>query len=167
LIFKIKDLKPMEEQTKWEHYEEVATYLLNQFRLKFGFERVEKKQSIHGKYSSTKYEIDAKGVCEGNEGFIIIECRRYTNSRQSQEKIASLAYTILDTGARGGILVSPLGIQEGANRIANAENIKSVILDKNSTTVSYFLQFLNNVMIGLDQPLSIIEELKVKTRWVK
>ena len=56
-----------------------------------------------------------------NEGFVIIECRRYTKSRQSQEKIGGLAYRILDTGARGGILISPLGMQEGASKIADVE----------------------------------------------
>ena len=157
----------IQKRKKWESYEEVATYLLNHFRDKFGLERVEQKQSVKGIRSGTKYEIDAKGVCKGNEGFIIIECRRYTKSRQSQEKIDALAFKILRTGASGGILVSPLGMQEGASKIASAENIKNVILDENSTTVSYLLQFLNNVMIGLDQALSIKEELKVKTRWVK
>lgn len=151
----------MEEQKKWESYEEVAAYLLNQFRDKFGFEKVEQKQSIQGKRSGTEYEIDAKGVRKGNEGFVIIECRRYTKSRQSQEKIGGLAYRILDTGASGGILVSPLGMQEGASKIANAENITNVILNEESTCDSYFLQFLNNVMIGLPDSIKTIENIEI------
>jgi len=139
----------MEEPTKWASYEEVAAYLLNRFRDKFGLESVEQKQSVQGNKSGTTYEIDAKGISKGNEGFVIIECRRYTKSRQNQEKIGSLAYRILDTGASGGILVSPLGMQEGASKIAATENIVSVILDEQSTKHSYVLKFLNEVMIGL------------------
>jgi hypothetical protein len=41
-----------------------------------------------------------------------------------------LAYRIIDTGADGGILVSPLGLQEGAERVAAAENIISVRLNE-------------------------------------
>jgi hypothetical protein len=154
----------MEEPTKWASYEEVATYLLNQFRDKFGFDRVEQKQIIQGKRSGTEYEIDAKGVYKENEGFVIIECRRYTKSRQSQEKIGGLAYRILDTGARGGILISPLGMQEGASKIADVENIVSVILDEKSTTHSYVMKFLNEVMIGLRDQARFGDKVQVTKR---
>lgn len=137
-------------QKKWESYEEVATYLLNQCANKFGLDRVEGKRSIKGQRSNTEYEIDAKGVRENNEGFIIIECRRYTTSRQNQEKIASLAYRIIDTGADGGIIVSPLGIQQGAAKIASAENIINVQLAENSTPREFSLSFLNKIMVGIE-----------------
>jgi len=60
-----------------------------------------------------------------------------------------LAYTIKDTRATGGIIVSPLGLQEGAAKIAQAENIINVIMNENSTRESYMLSFLNKVFIGL------------------
>ena len=66
--------------TKWQSYEEVATYLLNQFASEFGLSKVEGKQSVLGLRSQTNWEIDAKGIREGNEGFVIIECRRYETS---------------------------------------------------------------------------------------
>jgi hypothetical protein len=134
----------------WQNYEEVATYLLDQFAHEFGLGRVEGKQTIAGARSGTQWEIDAKGLKQDGEGFVIIECRRYTKSKQSQEKIGALAYRILDTGASGGIIVSPLGVQEGAAMIATAENIQVVHLDENSTTTEYVLQFLNKVMIGVE-----------------
>lgn len=86
----------------WKSYEEVAAYSLNHFAKEFELTRVEGKQTVHGFKSGTDWEIDAKGVREGpNQGFVIIECRRYTSSRQNQEKLGSLAYRILDTGASG------------------------------------------------------------------
>jgi hypothetical protein len=133
----------------WRTYEEVATYLLSQFAKEFGLARVEGKQKIAGLHSGTQWEIDAKGVREGNEGFVIIECRRYATSKQNQEKVGGLAYRIIDTGAAGGILFNPLGMQEGASKIAAAENIVDVRLDGNSTPYEFIMQFLNKIMVGL------------------
>jgi hypothetical protein len=137
-----------DESTAWESYEEVATFLLNQFAHEFGLQKFEGKQTIFGKRSGTKWEIDAKGVSENNEIFFIVECRRYTKSRQNQEKLGGLAYRITDTGAKGGILVSPLGLQEGAAKVAQAENIHTVILDENSTRLDFMIKFLDKVRYG-------------------
>ena len=103
---------------------------------------------VPGKRSGIAWEIDAKGIGENDEIFFIVECRRYTTSRQSQEKVGSLAYRILDTGAKGGIVVSPLGMQEGASKIAQAETIYNVILDADSTTTEYILRFLEKTRYG-------------------
>ena len=132
---------------KWGTYEEVATYLLNEFSDKFGLSRVEGKQQLKG--IETNWEIDAKGVKLDGKGFLIIECRRFTTSKQNQGNIAKLAYSIIDAGAKGGILVSPLGIQSGGQKIAKARNIISVELDENSNNYEYTMRFLNKLMIGV------------------
>ena len=132
----------------WKAYEKVATFLLNQFSSEFDLEKVEKKQKIVGLRSKTPYEIDAKGIIKNGDGIILIECRKYKTQKQKQKDMAALAYTIIDTGAKGGIIVSPLNLQKGAQKIANAENITQVILNSDSTTVDYIIQFLNKVMIG-------------------
>jgi hypothetical protein len=142
-------------ETTWRTYEEVAAYLLEQNAREFGLDRIEGKQIIRGRKSGTSWEIDAKGVREGNEGFIIIECRRYTTSKQNQEKLSSLAYRIIDTGAAGGIIISPLGIQEGAAKIAASDNIIDVQLDANSTATDFVMKFLNKVMVGLSGRLGL------------
>jgi Zn finger protein HypA/HybF involved in hydrogenase expression len=131
----------------WKSYEEVATFLLNQFAREFGLKRVEGKQTIPG--CLTDWAIDAKGILEGDEGFVVIECRRYTTSRPSQEQLGALAYRIKDMGASAGIIVTPLGIQEGAQKIAAKENIVDVRLNADSTTEEYVLSFLKRVMVGL------------------
>jgi hypothetical protein len=59
------------------------------------------------------------------------------------------AYRVLDTGADGMILVSPMGFQEGAAKIAAAENILSVELDENSTPTDFALKFLNKLYLGI------------------
>jgi hypothetical protein len=138
-----------EDETAWESYEQVAVFLLNQIAIELGLERVEGKQNVYGSRSLTTWEIDGKGVEIGGEGFVIVECRRYTTSRQSQEKVAALAYRIIDTGASRGIVVSPLGFQEGARKVAAAENIHEVLMDPDSTTTDYVLRFLHKIFVGL------------------
>lgn len=89
----------MNPDKRWESYEEVAVYLLDRIAEKLGLERVEDKQKVIGERSGTEWEIDGKGVKVGDEGFVIIECRRYTTRKQTQGQMAHLAYSIIDTGA--------------------------------------------------------------------
>lgn len=149
---------------KWMTYEEVTAYLLDQFAVEFGLERVEGKQLLVGHRSGTMWEIDAKGFRQGGSGFVIVECRRYIKSRQRQGKIGSLAYQIIDTGAEGGIIVSPLGLQEGAGRVAAAESIVEVRLNEECTQREYLLQFLNKVMVGLQDTFSLRDSVKIEVR---
>ncbi len=134
--------------TAWKSYEEVATHLLDQFAAELGLQRVEKGQQLRGGRSGTTWRIDAKGICEDGVGFVLVECRRYTTQKQKQEHIAALAYRITDTGGEGGIIVSPLGLQEGAAKVASAENVVDVRIDPDSTTLDYVLKFLERTMVG-------------------
>lgn len=144
---------------KWKTYEEIAAYLLNEFAAEFKLSRVEGAQVINGQRSRTKWKIDAKGIREGNEGFIIVECRRYMTSKQNQEKTGGLAYRIIDTGAAGGILVSPFGLQEGARKVAAAENIVEVCLDPDSTPQDFAMRFLNKLMVGVSQTIGLLASI--------
>ena len=136
----------------FEMYEQVATFLLAEFAARFGLAEVQGKQTLAGK--TTTWEIDAKGIKPGSEAFVVIECRRYTSSRLDQESVAGLAYRIHDLGAEGGIVVTPIGLQEGARRIAEAERIITVRLDPTSTRTDYVIDFLNQVMIGMSLSLA-------------
>jgi len=145
----------------WRTYEEVAQYLLNEFATEFGLGSVQGKQIVKG-LSGAKWEIDAKGMLEDGVGFVIIECRRYTGSRQSQEKMAALAYRIKDTGAVGGIMVSPLGSQKGAKKIAASESIIDVKLDQTCTTTDYVMSFLKNIMVGISEQVALSDHFSVQ-----
>jgi len=149
-------------KTHWKSYEEVAAYLLEQNAHDFGLNRVEGEQKIPGRRSGTIYNIEAKGIREGNEGFVIIECRRYTTSKQNQEKLGSLAYRIIDTGAVGGIIVSPLGIQEGAAKVAANEKILNVQLNANCTPTEFTMKFLNKLMIGIRERLVLRDSCSIE-----
>jgi hypothetical protein len=152
----------MPEAVNWRTYEEVAADLLNRFAKEFGLDRVEGKQHVGGGRSGTEWEIDAKGIRHSDGGFMIVECRRNTTAKQSQEKLGGLAYRIIDTGAVGGIYVSPLGFQEGAERVAAAEGIFEVTLNQDSTPTDFVMGFLNKFMVGVSTTFFIKSEVQVE-----
>lgn len=132
----------------WRTYEEVAEFLLNRFAEDFGLGHVEGQQIVPGA-SGTEWNIEAKGVLENNEGFIIVECKRYPKKKLNQEQVGGLAFRIIDTGAQGGIVVSPLDLQKGAALVARHSNIQHVKLTLKSSKLEYVLAFLNKIFIGL------------------
>ena len=79
--------------TAWKSYEEVARYLLNQFAKHFNIGRVEGEQKIQGK-SGVCWRIDAKGILDNGESFVVIECRRHTTRRIPQGYVGQVAYSI-------------------------------------------------------------------------
>jgi hypothetical protein len=133
----------------WQTYEEVAAYLLNLFAQDFGVDVVREKQTALGKETGVTWRIDAKGIGKDQNIFLIVECRQHTTSKPNQESLAALAYRIRDTGAVGGIIVSPFGIQKGAKKVAKANNIVSVELSAESTTSEYIFRFLDQIRAGV------------------
>ena len=133
----------------WQQYQELARHLLDKFAADFGLDRVEGPQVLPGQRSETDWALDAKGVLQNGEGILIVECRQYRGKKQVQEQIAALAYRILDTGASGAIVVSPLGLQSGAQKVASAENVVSVHLTADSTPEEFSMQFLNKMYVGI------------------
>lgn len=76
----------------WRTYEEVAQYLLNQFAVHLGLERVEGKQKILGQLSGRRIEIDVRGVKDGNSGFVMLECKRYKGRVEAKNWKRSLPH---------------------------------------------------------------------------
>lgn len=152
-------------EKQWKTYEEVAAYLLNQFAEHFELGRFEGKQLVAGE-SGTEWEIDAKGCAADGSHFIVVECKRHTKTGISQAITAALAWSIQDAGASGGILVSPIGLQEGAKKVAAKSGIVEVVLDQNSTTSDYVLKFLNHVCLGFSENvnLNITESLTITVK---
>ena len=155
------ETKVMESGMKdWQRYERAAQHLLNEFATHFDLGRVECKQKVLGR-SGTEWEIDAKGVKTDGEGFLVVECKRWT-SRLSQEDVGALVYKITDTGASGGILVTPIELQRGARQVANHENIHHVVLDKESTTEAFVIKFLGRVMMGVQERIGVSDWVEIE-----
>ncbi len=150
----------MNDTKKWRTYEEVARYLLEQFASRFGLGRVEGKQLVPSA-SGTNWEIDAKGVKVDGGGIVLIECRRHTKSKLSQGQVGELAFRIIDTGAEGGIVVSPLELQKGAKLVAEHENITHVTLNAEASTTEYIMKFLNNIFVGVHDELKLKSSVRI------
>jgi len=146
----------MSSEKSWETYEEVARQVLSDIGSHFGLKQVVGKQSIKGK-SGTGWEIEIPAYLVNDEGFIIVECRRRSKSRLKQEEAGGLAYRIKDTGASGGIIVTTIGLQEGARKVAGHERINVVILDPDSTKENYIAE-----ITGLIKQIFIKRSLEVK-----
>ena len=124
----------------WKRYEQAAEIILNDLARHLGLDRVEGNQAIPGLRSTTGWKIESKGCMDGDKGFVIIECRRKARKLE-QEALGGLAYRIIDAGAAGGIVVTPVGLQEGAEKIAKAEKITFVKLSADSTPAQYAVEF--------------------------
>ena len=144
-------------------YEEVATELLNRLAEELGLDRVEGKQTIIGKLlQDTSCTIDAKAVVDGGERFLIVECRRHTTKAIDQEQMHGLAFRVINYGADGGIIVSPLGLQEGAKKVANGMNILEVRLTAESTVSDFALQVLDKLFLGFTATATLSAKVCVR-----
>jgi hypothetical protein len=135
-------------------YEELATIFLNLLRQEFGLDRVEPKQSLPGKSGAT-WRIDAKGVKEKGGGIVVVECRRKSRDGITQEEAAALAWRLTDLSGVAGIFVSPIGLQEGAEKVAAAADIIHVTLDPKSTPHSFAFEFLGKFRTVATVPMFI------------
>jgi hypothetical protein len=132
----------------WASYEEVAVFLLDKFAAEFGLGLFEGKQVLLGA-TGTSWEIDAKGVKTEDGSFVVVECKRYSRARVHQEVLAGLSYRIQDVGGKGGIIVTPIGMQYGASKVAAHEGIIFVQLGPESTRTDYVMHFLKQVCVGI------------------
>jgi hypothetical protein len=125
----------------WQSYEDAASAVISDLRRELGLDSVEGRQRLQGA-SGTEWEIDGKAVLERQGGFLVVEARRHTSSGIKQEALAAVAYRIHDLGAQGGLIVSPLPLQQGAQLIASRENIDHIKLASWSTADNYLAQFM-------------------------
>lgn len=155
--------RPGKRGKAWETYENVARYVLLQIGKRFGLAHVEGKQKLAGRKSGTYWEIDAKGICEGNGAILLVECRRYERPL-NQEAVAAVAYRIEDTGADAGIIVSPFPLQKGAAKVAAASRIEHVQLRPESTREQWIAQIGKVVHIGYTMTMRSTVSVEVEVR---
>lgn len=139
---------------KWENYEQVAKQLIDEFSEELGLQAVGGKQKIQGHLSRTTWEVDALAWKDQNN-YLIVECKCYENKSVNQATVASLAWQIQDTGAVGGIIVTPKDLQSGAQLIAKAANIIDMKLPPDANQYEYMCEFLNKIHMGILDTVNI------------
>jgi hypothetical protein len=131
----------------WECYEKVTRQILDNLRLELGFASVEGKGDKPAT-SETDWEADATCYRLDDGEMVLIECKHWS-SRVDQATMGSFAFSIIDTGAAGGLMVTPVGYQEGAVKVANARKIGMATLNANATDRAYVLRIANQLFAGV------------------
>ena len=137
----------LEKQTDWRKYENYTTRILNDERVQKYLEnyfhlsnpKIKPKKKLLGKKTGTKWEVDGYGYDTDNN-LVLIECKHYSSDKVEQNIIAAFAYIIQDIEAKHGIVVTTLGLQSGAIKVAKAENISLIKLDYNSTNENFVVR---------------------------
>ena len=132
----------------WRGYEELARHVLLHFAGMLGISEVEAKQRLMGA-AGTEWEIDAKGILTGGRGFLVVECKERSTERLNQASIGALAFTVEAVGAQGAIIVTSIGLQEGAEKIAKRHDFKMVFLPKDGTFEDFFASCGNCLLRGV------------------
>ena len=146
----------------WERYEEASREILKKLCEHFDLGDVQGKQIVKG-LSGAEWEIDGVGISYSTEKLVVIECR-LTKGRQSQSKIAALAFTMKDISAERGIIVTPNPLQKGAEVVARSSGITHFKLDSKSTSSDFLAQLIGKIFLGIP---SIEETSKVGMPGIK
>jgi predicted helicase len=147
---------------EWVKYEEVVRLLLNQYRDAFGLDRVEPKQKVPGD-SGTEWEIDVVAYAKEDDKLILFECRQYKN-KIKQEAVGGFAFRIDDTQAAKGYIVTPLGLQKGAEIVAQYKQIGCIRIPRDATAENHIVQFLDMVFIGVTDRAGFKERVMIEKR---
>lgn len=126
-------------EVHWQSYEEVARAIILRIAGELGISHVEPDQSLLGEESGTTWNVEGKLIAQDG-GFMILECKCYRGAAIKQEMMGGLAYRIRDTGAAGGIFVTPVPYQAGAKKVAAANSILLFDLPADSNALAYSLR---------------------------
>ncbi len=135
----------MQNDKSWKKYEQVTSFILNKLndvKNELQLSRIEQKQRLKGK-SGNLWEVDAVGYDAVNGKPVPIECKLRSKDKIPQNALADFAYRIHDVGCERGIMVTTIGLQEGAKKIAITENIEIIKLNKNATADRFDLVLPN------------------------
>ena len=151
----------MSSEKRWETYEEVTKQLLNDVRDYFGLSRAEEKQKVKG-LSEAEWEVDVVAYNVDGGKLVLVECKHRSKAALSQDSLAGFAYKIKDAKADHGIIVTTIGLQEGAYKIAKSEGITVIKLDYNSTSDNYIAQITNQIFVKRTDNVRLVESFKAE-----
>jgi len=118
-----------------DEFERVTRVILHNLRQHLGYEKIEGSKRYKGKSSGRKRQIDAT-VYRTDGKMIIVECKRHKR-KVGIKSIGEFYYVInREVGAGGGLIVSSVGFDAGAQAVANAAN--KILCDSQSRIPTRF-----------------------------
>lgn len=101
----------------------------------------EVKEDVPVKGARIKHKIDVLAFFEfaGQKFRIAIECK-YWNTKVKKIQVSSLIGVLADIGAEKGIIVSKMGFQSGAHRLAAYTNIELLTFDELKKKSKLFIE---------------------------
>ena len=132
-----------------DYYEWVTRRIFHDLREYLGIDRMSSDRTKHVGTSGAEWTVDASCYRIEDDTLVILECRRKTNSKVEQEEVGGLAYRFMDIGADMAYMVTPIGFQKGAQKVANANKINMVTLNADATDTEYILAVADQLFRGL------------------
>lgn len=101
----------------------------------------EVEEEVQIKGARTKHKIDVLATFEfgGQKYRTVIECK-YWNTKVKKSQVSSLIGVLADIGAEKGIIVSKMGFQRGAHRLAVYTNIELLTFDELRRKSAFFIE---------------------------
>ena len=172
-------MKNMSSREKGDKYENITRQLLLDIREKLGLsDKLESQQRIQGN-CGTKWPVDLLAYDINTDKIVLVECRYRSKEKLKQDSdLAGFAYRIRDTNADRGIIVTTIGLQEGAEKVAEYENITPIKLtiDIGNNSKNYIAELstqifekgteLKHTSLILNDVLSIVDIRCVATKFI-
>jgi len=128
----------------WRNYEDAARKIigkLNSMKDELRIEKITDKQKIKGK-SGEEWEMEIMASDSESGKPILLECKCWAKPIP-RDVIVSLAYKIKDVGGDRAFIITPIGLQSGAKKLAGVEQIETILLTKDSTSSNFDLVLAN------------------------
>ena len=136
----------MSEKKEWERYEDVARQLIDDIKFHLGLSLVNEDKRKFKKNDGGECEVDVSAYDMSDEKLVLVECRKKKESL-SQEEVHGFAYRIQQTNAKRGIIVTTIGLQQGARIAADGAKITLIRLDGNSTKEEYIAKITQQIFV--------------------
>lgn len=143
----------MPGKQEWETYEDVARQLIDDIKIYLGLSLVNEDKREFKKNDGGKCEIDISAYDLSDGKLVLVECRK-KKKRLSNEEIDGFAYRIQQTNAKRGIIVTPLGLQQGARIAADGAKISLIRLDENSNKENYIARITQQIFLKVTDQMN-------------
>ncbi|MEH2402937.1 restriction endonuclease [Nostoc sp.] len=134
------------KKKEWETYEDVARQLIDDIKFHLGLSLVNEDKRKFKKNDGGECEVDVSAYDMSDEKLVLVECRK-KKEPLSQEEVHGFAYRIQQTNAKRGIIVTTIGLQQGARIAADGAKIALIRLDGNSAKQEYIAKITQQIFV--------------------